>query len=61
MKYISLLGSTDVVPLVTGIELKADARRIETRHITTYEKLFGFKPGFIGFDGTFVPIQKSTH
>ena len=44
-----------------SVDGKAAARALETRYISTYEKLFGVKPGYVDATGTWVPIQKSLH
>jgi len=51
---------TFVVPLRT-VEGKAAARALETRYINTYDKVFGFKPGYVDDAGSFIPIQKTSH
>ena len=43
------------------VEGKAAARPIESRYISTYEKVFGKRPGFEDADGNWVEIQKSYH
>jgi len=43
------------------VEGKEAAKVLETRFIQTYEKVFGFKPGFVDEAGNFIPVQKSNH
>ncbi len=47
-----------VVEHLRTVKGKADAKALESRYIKTYEKIHGFKPGYVDEEGNFIPIQK---
>ncbi len=54
-------GLDTIVQHLKTIDGKAAARALETKYIRTYEKTFGFKPGYVDEAGNFVQIQKTLH
>ena len=54
-------GLDTVVEHRRTVEGKGAAKRLETRYIDTYEKIYGFKPGFIDSNGNFIQTQKTRH
>jgi hypothetical protein len=50
-----------VVEHLKTVEGKQAAKELESKYIQTYERIYGFKPGFEDANGNFVPIQKSAH
>lgn len=54
-------GLQTVVEHLATVEGKRAAKQLETRYINTYEKVYGFKPGFVDNSGEFIQIQKSRH
>jgi hypothetical protein len=54
-------GLNTYVEHLRTVEGKQAARALETRYIMTYEKVFGFRPGFVNDAGEFILIQKTIH
>jgi len=54
-------GLDTIVEHLKTKEGKAAAKELETKYIKTYEKIFGFKPGYTNSTGEFIPVQKSVH
>jgi RHS repeat-associated protein len=54
-------GLDTYVERLRTVEGKRAARALETRYITTYERIFGFRPGYVDDTGRFIRIQKTIH
>jgi RHS repeat-associated protein len=54
-------GLDAIVEPLRTLEGKSAAKALESRYIKTYEKIFGFKPGYVDDVGNFIPIQKTRH
>jgi RHS repeat-associated protein len=60
-KLYTEYGLDTYVEHLRTVEGKRAAKILETRYITTYERLFGFRPGYINDAGEFILIQKNLH
>jgi hypothetical protein len=54
-------GLDTVVEHLKTVDGKASARALEVQYIDTYEKVFGFRPGYDDATGRFILIQKGRH
>lgn len=54
-------GLDPVVEHLRTVEGKSAGKKLETRYIESYEKVFGIKPGYVDDTGSFIQIQKGRH